>query len=66
MEHSEYLSLIILGKGKGIKLKIGKVGPGGKVPYFYTDGKMTLDSELATNEKSRAASSESNVILPSV
>ena len=54
------LSLILLGKGNGIKSKIGKVGrggKGGKVPYFYTDGKMTLDSELATNEKkkSRAA-----------
>ena len=51
------LSLILLGKGKGIKSKIGKVGPGEKVPYFYTDGRMTLDSELATNEKkkSRAA-----------
>ena len=49
--------MIILGKGKGIKSKIGKVGPGGKVPYFYTDGKMTLDSELGSNEKkkSRAA-----------
>ena len=50
-------SFILLGKGKGIKSKIGKVGPGGKVPYFYTDGKMTLDSELGSNEKkkSRAA-----------
>ena len=50
-------SLIILGMGKGIKSKIGKVGRGGKVPYFYTDGKMTLDSEIGSNEKkkSRAA-----------
>jgi len=50
-------NMVPIGKGKGIKSKIGKVGPGGKVPYFYTDGKMTLDSELGSNEKkkSRAA-----------
>ena len=36
--------------------KATKVVPGGKVPYFYTDGKMTLDSELAKNEKKKSTS----------
>ena len=38
---------IPLGKGKGSKSSKNKE----KVPYFYTDGKMTLDSDLASNER---------------
>lgn len=36
---------IPLGKGKGLKSSKKDV------PYFYTDGKMTLDSDLATHER---------------
>lgn len=38
---------IPLGKGKGLKSKKDQQG----VPYFYSDGKMTLDSDLATHER---------------
>ena len=58
-----------LGKGKGLKSKLGKLGSDGKaVPYFYTDGKMTLDSDLATNDrrqKRAARFNDSNRSKPS-
>lgn len=43
--YGENPNKIPLGKGKGSKSK------GDKVPYFYSNGKMTLDSDLATNER---------------